>query len=159
MAFEIFKRPLHSSPRSCRWVSVCRNGNSAPTNLLLLKLKKAKLAAENASPIQLKKMEEALYRISVAQEGLDDQLDAHISFLNTILMASSNRFFIQLTQFVNAALRVSIRYTNNVKGVSNNDASFHQKVFEAIKNGDSVNAYKLVAEILEDALALIENRL
>jgi DNA-binding FadR family transcriptional regulator len=109
----------------------------------------AKLAAENASPIQLKKME----------EGLDDQLDAHISFLNTILMASSNRFFIQLTQFVNAALRVSIRYTNNVKGVSNNDASFHQKVFEAIKNGDSVNAYKLVAEILEDALALIENRL
>lgn len=119
----------------------------------------AKLAAENASPIQLKKMEEALYRISVAQEGLDDQLDAHISFLNTILMASSNRFFIQLTQFVNAALRVSIRYTNNVKGVSNNDASFHQKVFEAIKNGDSVNAYKLVAEILEDALALIENRL
>jgi DNA-binding FadR family transcriptional regulator len=71
----------------------------------------AKLAAENATPKQLMQIEEALYRIAEAQEGLDDQLDAHINFLNMILLASGNRFFIQLTQFVDAALRVSIRYT------------------------------------------------
>ena len=41
------------------------------------------------------------------------------------LLASGNRFFIQLTQFVNAALLVSIRYTKNVKGVSSIDVTFH----------------------------------
>ncbi len=119
----------------------------------------AKLAAENATPIQIKNMEDALHRISAAQDGLDDQLDAHINFLNTILIASGNRFFIQLTQFVNAALRVSIRYTNNVKGVSNTDATFHRKVFEAIKNGNAKQAHQLVEDILDDALGLIQSRL
>lgn len=119
----------------------------------------AKLAAENATPIQIKNMQDALHRISEAQDGLDDQLDAHIHFLNTILIASGNRFFIQLTQFVNAALRVSIRYTNNVKGVSNNDATFHGKVFEAIKNGNAQQAHQLIEDILDDALGLINSRL
>lgn len=119
----------------------------------------AKLAAENATPIQIKKIEEALHSISEAQEGLEDQLDAHINFLNMLLIASGNRFFIQLTQFVNAALRVSIRYTNNVKGVSNTDVTFHNKVFNAIKNGDATTAEKLITDILADALKLIESRL
>ena len=65
--------------------------------------------------------------------GLDDQLDAHISFLNAILNASGNRFFIQLTQFVSAALRVSIRYINTAMNVDNTDITLHEKVFKAIK--------------------------
>ncbi len=119
----------------------------------------AKLAAENATPIQIKNMEHALNRISQADDYLEDQLDAHLNFLNTMLLASGNRFFIQLTQFVNAALRVSIRYVNDVKGVSNTDVTFHNKVFEAIKNGDAYTAHKVVQDILNDALSLIEARL
>jgi len=119
----------------------------------------AKLAAENATQAQINQMEAALYRISEAQEGLEDQLDAHINFLNTILVASGNRFFIQLTQFVDAALRVSIRYTNQVKGISNTDVTFHVKVFNAIKNGDASTAKKLIYDVLHDAVALIESRL
>jgi len=119
----------------------------------------AKLAAENATPKQLMQIEEALYRIAEAQEGLDDQLDAHINFLNMILLASGNRFFIQLTQFVDAALRVSIRYTNQVKGISNTDVTFHVKVYNAIKDGDGASAQALIYEVLSDAVALIESRL
>ena len=119
----------------------------------------AKLAAENATPAQINQMETALYRISEAQEGLEDQLDAHINFLNMILVASGNRFFIQLTQFVDAALRVSIRYTNQVKGISNTDVTFHVKVFNAIKNGDASTAQKLIYDVLSEALTLIESRL
>ena len=104
-------------------------------------------------------IEEALYRIAEAQEGLDDQLDAHINFLNMILLASGNRFFIQLTQFVDAALRVSIRYTNQVKGISNTDVTFHVKVYNAIKDGDGASAQTLIYEVLSDAVALIESRL
>lgn len=119
----------------------------------------AKLAAENATPEQIKDIEQALYRISEAEEGLEDQLDAHINFLNMILVASGNRFFIQLTQFVDAALRVSIRYTNQVKGISNTDVTFHVKVFNAIKDGDANTAQSLIYEVLSDAVVLIESRL
>lgn len=119
----------------------------------------AKLAAENATPEQIKDIEQALYRISEAEEGLEDQLDAHLNFLNMILVASGNRFFIQLTQFVDAALRVSIRYTNQVKGISNTDVTFHVKVFNAIKDGDANTAQALIYEVLSDAVVLIESRL
>jgi DNA-binding FadR family transcriptional regulator len=119
----------------------------------------AKLAAENATPIQIKNMEQALIRISQTDDVIEDQLDAHLNFLNTMLLASGNRFFIQLTQFVNAALRVSIRYVNDVKGVSNTDVTFHRKVFEAIKNGDADTAHQAVHDILTDALNVIEARL
>ena len=119
----------------------------------------AKLAAENATPIQIKNLERALNNISHTDTSLEDQLDAHIEFLNMILLASGNRFFIQLTQFVNAALRVSIRYVNNVKGISNTDVTFHKKVFEAIKNGEPDVAQKLITDILTEALELIESRL
>lgn len=118
-----------------------------------------KLAAENATPIQIKNLERALNNISHTDTTLEDQLDAHIEFLNMILLASGNRFFIQLTQFVNAALRVSIRYVNNVKGISNTDVTFHKKVFEAIKNGEPDVAQKLITDILTEALELIESRL
>lgn len=119
----------------------------------------AKLAAENASPSQVKALKAALDRIAEAQAGLDDQLEAHISFLNAILLASGNRFFIQLTQFVGAALKVSIRYTNNARGVENSDVTFHQQVFDAIRDGNADLAYKLVSDILNEALSVIEKRL
>lgn len=119
----------------------------------------AKLAAMNASPKQLVQIEHSLLRIAEAEEGLDDQLDAHIGFLNAILQASGNRFFIQFTQFVKAAIRVSIRYTNQTLGVKNTDVSFHAEVFAAIKSGDDQLAYKLVEDILTEALRLIESRL
>lgn len=119
----------------------------------------AKLAAENASPIQLKEMQKALSQIAGSEDGLDVQVDAHINFLNTILIASNNRFFIQFEQFVDAALRVSIRYINHEKGISNTDITFHDKVFNAISHGDANTAHKLVANILADALSLINSRL
>ena len=119
----------------------------------------ARLAAENATVDDIKELESALHRIAEAQMGLDDQLDAHISFLNAILKASGNRFFIQLTQFVSAALRVSIRYVNTAMEVDNSDITFHEKVFNAIKSGDGDAAFALIEHILEDALAVIDEKI
>ena len=119
----------------------------------------ANLAAKNANQQQLIQLQDALTRISHADEGLDDQLDAHIHFLNSILAASGNRFFMQLTQFVDAALRVSIRYSNHYKGVENTDNRFHQHLFAMIECGDAQGAQTLVSQQIEDALSLIEARL
>lgn len=119
----------------------------------------AKFAAEYATPKQIRDIEQALNEMSRPQNFLKDQLDAHIHFLNMILVASGNRFFIQLTQFVETALKVSIRYVNTVKGVSNTDVTFHTKVCNAIKNGEAEEAERLVKGILDDALQLIDSRL
>lgn len=116
----------------------------------------AQLAARHVTSEQLSILNDNLQRIADAHHGLDDVLEAHIDFLNTILLASGNRFFIQLTQFVKAALKVSIRYTNQVKGVNYNDISFHTKLYSAIAQGEDVLAYQLVEEILLDDLRIIE---
>ncbi|MFT4653331.1 MAG: DNA-binding FadR family transcriptional regulator [Kangiellaceae bacterium] len=119
----------------------------------------AELAAKNATPKQIQNIEQALNRMSDAEEGLDDPLDADISFHSAILEASGNRFFLQLTPFINTALRVSIRYTNHIKGVKNADVDAHAKIFERIKMGDSDGARICVSQILEEALSLIQLKL
>jgi len=119
----------------------------------------AELAAKNATPKHLQNIEKALNRMADAENGLDDPLDADISFHNAILEASGNRFFVQLTQFINTALRVSIRYTNHIKGVRNADVDAHAAIFERIKKGDADGAKAHVSEILEEALSLIELKL
>jgi len=119
----------------------------------------AELAAKNASPIQLQNIEKSLLRMADAEEGLEDPLDADIGFHSAILEASGNRFFLQLTQFINTALRVSIRYTNHIKGVKNADVNAHAEIYEHIKKGDAEGARECVSKILEEALALIELKL
>ncbi|MGB3724899.1 MAG: FadR/GntR family transcriptional regulator [Glaciecola sp.] len=119
----------------------------------------AELAAKNATPAQLQNIEKALQRMADAEEGLDDPLDADINFHSAILEASGNRFFLQLTQFINTALRVSIRYTNHIKGVKNADVDAHAQIFERIKLGDASGAKACVSEVLEEALQLIESKL
>lgn len=119
----------------------------------------AELAAKNATPIQLQNINKALKRMADAEDGLDDPLDADISFHSAILEASGNRFFLQLTQFINTALRVSIRYTNHVKGVKNADVDAHAQIYECIKSGDATGARTHVHNILEEALSLIELKL
>lgn len=119
----------------------------------------AELAAKNATPKQLQNIKKALGRMADAEEGLDDPLDADINFHSAILEASGNRFFLQLTQFINTALRVSIRYTNHVKGVQNADVEAHAQIYDCIKNGDAEGARSFVSSILEEALSLIELKL
>ncbi|MDT0596066.1 FadR/GntR family transcriptional regulator [Glaciecola petra] len=119
----------------------------------------AELAAKNATPIQLQHIDKALKRMADAENGLDDPLDADISFHSAILEASGNRFFLQLTQFINTALRVSIRYTNHVKGVKTADVNAHAQIYECIKSGDATGARAYVHNILEEALSLIELKL
>jgi DNA-binding FadR family transcriptional regulator len=119
----------------------------------------AELAARSATPIQLQNIEKALARMADAEEGLDDPLDADISFHTAILEASGNRFFVQLTQFISTALRVSIRYTNHIKGVNAADANDHAEIFNNIKAGNAQGASQSVSRILEEALALINSKL
>jgi DNA-binding FadR family transcriptional regulator len=119
----------------------------------------AALAAMNASEAQLAAIEKALERMVEAEQGLDDPLEADIAFHTSILIASGNRFFVQLTEFIGTALRVSIRYTNKIKGVSGADVQKHAEIFNAIKARDPKLSRAAVSMILDEALELIESKL
>lgn len=119
----------------------------------------AMLASMNATDEQLDNIAKALERMAEADQGLDDPLEADIAFHTSILIASGNRFFVQLTEFISTALRVSIRYTNKIKGVAGTDVAKHAEIYNAIKMRNPVLAQAAVSMILQEALELIESRL
>lgn len=116
----------------------------------------AALAAAHGTPEAVAAIEAALERMVEAESGLDDPLESDIGFHSAILLASENRFFAQLTSFVETALRVSIRYTNAVKGVAGADVQAHARVFRAIRNGNARLARRAVEELLAETIQLIE---
>ncbi|TWX72460.1 FadR/GntR family transcriptional regulator [Colwellia sp. C1TZA3] len=119
----------------------------------------AALAAMNATYEQLEDIEKALSRMVEADQGLDDPLDADIAFHTSILVASGNRFFVQLTEFIGTALRVSIRYTNKIKGVPGADVKKHADILNTIKSRNPDRARDAVTAILDEALELIDSQL
>ncbi|MGO2365361.1 MAG: FadR/GntR family transcriptional regulator [Pseudoalteromonas sp.] len=119
----------------------------------------AALAAVSATAEQLAGIDNALARMADADQGLDDPLEADIAFHTSILVASNNRFFVQLTEFISTALRVSIRYTNHIKGVPGADVAKHADILDTIKSRNPERAKKAVETILEEALELIESKL
>ncbi|GGW61239.1 FadR/GntR family transcriptional regulator [Alishewanella tabrizica] len=119
----------------------------------------AALASVTASYKQLEAIEQALGRMIEAEQGLDDPLEADIAFHTSVLAASNNRFFLQLTEFISTALRVSIRYTNRIKGVPGADVQKHADILNTIKSRNPERAKKAVEAILDEALELIESKL
>ncbi len=116
----------------------------------------AALAAENyKDATRLKVIGDALARMKKADEGHDDPLAADIEFHCAILAASNNRFFFQLREFIQVALRVSIASTNQLKGVLTADYEDHKRIYDAICVGDQDAASKAVKTLLQEVMQLI----
>lgn len=115
----------------------------------------AALAARNASPEGLARIRHAIGRMKNAAVGEDDPLESDIAFHVAVLHATGNRFYAQLEDVINAALRISIRLTNSVKGVPQADVDPHRKVLDAIEAGDSDKARALMESIIGEVLDLI----
>ena len=116
----------------------------------------AALAAENHKDAgRLKVIGDALARMKKADEGQDDPLAADIEFHCAILAASNNRFFFQLREFIQVALRVSIASTNQLKGVLTADYDDHKRIYDAISAGDQEGASKAVKTLLQEVMQLI----
>ncbi len=116
----------------------------------------AALAAENAGDgPRIKAIAEALARMKKADEGQDDPLSADIEFHCAILSASNNRFFYQLREFIQVALRVSIASTNQLKGVLAANYDDHKRIYDAICDGDRERAAASVKVLLVEVMELI----
>ena len=114
----------------------------------------AALAAERASDEDKLKIEEALKRMQATEE---DPLLSDIAFHVAILNASGNRFFRQMQDFSETALRISIRLTNKRKGVRLASVRDHQKVFDAIIAGKPELARSAMQYLLQEAMDVISN--
>jgi DNA-binding FadR family transcriptional regulator len=116
----------------------------------------ARLATQNnQDTVLMGAIAAALLRMRNAAQGLDDPLGADIEFHTAILAASNNRFFLQLRQFIQVALRVSIASTNQLKGVFTADYDDHKKIFDHILAGDADAAAAAVGYLLNEVMQLI----
>ena len=115
----------------------------------------AALAAVAADAGQLRDLRHAIWRMEAAERGEDDPLLSDIAFHVAILHASGNRFFAQLDEFVETALRFSIRRTNLTKGVRLASVADHRRVADAIVAGDANLSRTLHRDLIQGALDLL----
>jgi DNA-binding FadR family transcriptional regulator len=115
----------------------------------------AAFAATRATPDQKQAITDALARMQAAERGDDDALTSDIAFHVAVLEASGNRFFSQLKDLVETALRISIRLTNQYKGVALASVKDHKKILDAIVAGDSEAAFTASYELVKEANDLI----
>lgn len=116
------------------------------------------LACKNASETQIAAIGDAMRRISLAEQGNEDPLDADIDFHTSILKASNNRFFIQFCDFIQTALRVSIACTNRLKTVKQPAfTAEHLPVYECIRERDVEQGKQAMRATLENAMEIINN--
>lgn len=115
----------------------------------------ARLAAQTAGGADINAIMAALSRMRAAEQGEDDPLTSDIAFHVAVMKASGNRFYEQLCDMIDTALRISIRMTNNLKGVRQASVADHKKVADAIMAGDAGAAEDAMRVMIEEALDLI----
>jgi DNA-binding FadR family transcriptional regulator len=115
----------------------------------------AMLAAATATPAGLAEIRSAIERMRAAARGEDDPLESDIAFHVAVLGATGNRFYAQLEGVIDAALRTSIQFTNQYKGVELADVNEHRKVLDAIEAHDSQRAGEIMEKIIHEVMDLI----
>lgn len=126
---------------------------------LAIEKEAAALAAECQDQDKISAIGAALARMKDAEQGLADPLEADIAFHSHILSATGNPFYMQLRSFIETALRVTIRFTNRLKGVDTASYENHRKLYSAITRGNVAGARKASEAMQREALALIESEL
>lgn len=116
----------------------------------------ARLAARHATPASIERMQQAIERMKAAEKGEDDALASDVAFHVSVLHASGNRFYMQFEELIDTALRISIRVTNQFKGVAIANVGHHRKVLDAIEERNEAKAYAAMEAILLEVIKLIE---
>lgn len=115
----------------------------------------AALAAQHGDEDDLAAIAAGLRRMTAAERGDDDTLEADIAFHVAVLRASKNPFYTQFRDVVETALRTSIRFTNRIKGRSAS-VSDHAAVHDAIAARDGDRARTAMRHLIGEVLQLIE---
>lgn len=94
----------------------------------------------------------ALDRLSAAEEGRDQPLEADIAFHLAVIEASNNPFFVQMSPMVETALRFSIQLTNSELRLRAGSARDHGLIYQAICKRQEKKAAAATKALLDEAL-------
>jgi DNA-binding FadR family transcriptional regulator len=147
-------------PDVLRWLLERRFSNDLLVEFTEIRLSiepgAAALAAHAAQTSGLAAIQAALERMNAAERGHDDPLESDIAFHVAILEASGNRFYLQLRELIETALRFSIRITNRNKGVRLANVADHKKISDAILAGHPDAAADAMRTLISEVLDLIK---
>lgn len=119
----------------------------------------ASLAARFASNDELLAIEKTLPKMKFEQSGYDDTHQADIDFHKSILLASNNPFYIQLSTFIETALKVNLHFTNRADAVSEEEYQAHVHIFNLIHAGDAQGAFDAAMKTQRETLRLVDEKI
>jgi len=112
-------------------------------------------AARTASEQQIEHIGQMLERMRQAAKGVGEPLESDINFHLSILEASNNPFFYNMSPMIETALQFSIRYTNRQLKQSFASVEEHEVIFNAIATRDQEKAATETRGLLLRALDLM----
>jgi len=115
----------------------------------------ARMAAARGSDTA--EIADALQAMRDAAIGMGDSLEADSAFHAAILRASGNRFFAQMAPLAATALRLTVRRTNQLKGVRVANIDDHENILTAISAGNPEEAQTATQSLILEALGLIDS--
>lgn len=115
----------------------------------------ASLAANSRSTEQLATIQAALHAMENATH-IQHWVEADLAFHTAILKATNNPLLMPLAAIIGSALKSLLGVTARSADDFKRGLADHQKVFEAIRNGDAQNALHRMAGMLSDTRALMK---
>ncbi len=115
----------------------------------------ASLAARSRSEEQLQVIELALKAMESAR-NIGQWIEADLSFHTAVLRATNNPLLMPLAAIIGSALESLLAVSARSAGDFKRGLPDHQKVFEAIRQGDAQNALHRMAGMLSDTRALMK---
>lgn len=112
-------------------------------------------AARTASEQQIATIGRMLDRMREAAKGNLEPLESDIDFHLSILEASNNPFFYNMSPMIETALHFSIRFTNKQLKQRFASVEEHEVIFDAIASRDQEKAANETRDLLLRALALM----
>ncbi|MCH1920704.1 FadR family transcriptional regulator [Shewanella sp. A3A] len=120
----------------------------------------AALAAQYGKDEDIAKIAESLESMRKAARTPNQTLhESDLAFHTSVLLASGNRFFFHLRDFINTALGVSIQHTTPAKGSDSSVAEEHAAVYDAILARQPELARSLMSRLIEEAMQVIDREL
>lgn len=119
----------------------------------------ASLAARFATTDELAEIERSLASMKFNQAGYEDSHQGDIDFHKSILFASNNPFFVQLTTFIETALKVNLLFTNRAEAVSEAEYQAHVEIFNLIKAGNAQGAFDAAMKTQRETLRLVDEKI
>lgn len=110
----------------------------------------ARLAAQRGTAADHAAIRAAFVRMSQAQVGLDEAIDADIDFHLQILHAAHNRFLLPISSVVRAALSISIPRTMAASGGFGASLNQHEAILAAIERRDGEAALVAATTLIAD---------